>query len=88
MYESPEQAEPQFDAKGIETVRRDNCPAVSKVTIASHMTVVRQQDAELFLSMIMPGVGEVPATTLLLPRPVSGQDLRAAPVQQAPGWQR
>lgn len=40
MYESPEQTEPQFDAKGIETVRRDTCPAVAKVTVASHMTVV------------------------------------------------
>lgn len=31
MYESPDQAEPVFDAKGIETVRRDGCPAVGKV---------------------------------------------------------
>ena len=31
MYESPSQAEPSFDAKGIETVRRDSCPAVAKM---------------------------------------------------------
>ena len=31
MYETPDQKEPVFDAKGIETVRRDSCPAVSKV---------------------------------------------------------
>lgn len=31
MYESLDQKEPVFDAKGIETVRRDSCPAVSKV---------------------------------------------------------
>lgn len=31
MYESPDQAQPVFDAKGIETVRRDGCPAASKV---------------------------------------------------------
>ncbi|XP_050394966.2 DNA polymerase zeta catalytic subunit [Patella vulgata] len=31
MYETPDQKEPVFDAKGIETVRRDNCAAVSKV---------------------------------------------------------
>jgi DNA polymerase zeta len=31
MYESPDQADPVFDAKGIETVRRDGCPAVGKV---------------------------------------------------------
>lgn len=33
MYETLEQTEPVFDAKGIETVRRDGCPAVAKVTI-------------------------------------------------------
>lgn len=31
MYESPEQTEPTYEAKGIETVRRDGCPAVAKV---------------------------------------------------------
>ena len=31
MYESPDQPRFQFDAKGIETVRRDSCPAVSKI---------------------------------------------------------
>ena len=33
-YESPNQSTPTFDAKGIETVRRDNCPAVGKVSLA------------------------------------------------------
>ncbi|XP_062896817.1 DNA polymerase zeta catalytic subunit isoform X1 [Mobula hypostoma] len=31
MYESLDQKDPVFDAKGIETVRRDSCSAVSKV---------------------------------------------------------
>lgn len=31
MYETLNQKDPVFDAKGIETVRRDGCPAVSKV---------------------------------------------------------
>ena len=31
MYETKDQKEPTLDAKGIETVRRDTCPAVSKV---------------------------------------------------------
>ena len=30
-YETPQQLEPKYDAKGIETVRRDGCPAVAKV---------------------------------------------------------
>ena len=33
MYETPDQKDPQFDAKGIETVRRDACPAVAKVRL-------------------------------------------------------
>jgi DNA polymerase zeta len=32
MYETLDQKDPIFDAKGIETVRRDSCPAVSKVS--------------------------------------------------------
>ncbi|XP_037034601.1 DNA polymerase zeta catalytic subunit isoform X2 [Bradysia coprophila] len=31
MYESPDQKEPTYEAKGIETVRRDGCPAVAKM---------------------------------------------------------
>lgn len=31
MYESPDQTEPVYNAKGIETVRRDGCPAASKM---------------------------------------------------------
>ncbi|GFO03605.1 DNA polymerase zeta catalytic subunit-like [Plakobranchus ocellatus] len=31
MYESPDQKDPVYDAKGIETVRRDSCSAVSKI---------------------------------------------------------
>nr|CAI5846392.1 unnamed protein product [Callosobruchus analis] len=31
MYETPDQKEPVFEAKGIETVRRDGCPAVRKM---------------------------------------------------------
>ncbi|XP_076642989.1 DNA polymerase zeta catalytic subunit [Halictus rubicundus] len=31
MYESPDQKEPEFLAKGIETIRRDGCPAATKI---------------------------------------------------------
>ncbi|XP_067402706.1 DNA polymerase zeta catalytic subunit [Emydura macquarii macquarii] len=31
MYETLDQKDPVFDAKGIETVRRDSCPAVTKI---------------------------------------------------------
>lgn len=35
MYETADQKEPVYEAKGIETVRRDGCPAVAKVRIVS-----------------------------------------------------
>lgn len=40
MYESPDQAQPVYEAKGIETVRRDGCPAVAKVSILSYITLI------------------------------------------------
>eukprot|EP00160_Parvularia_atlantis_P000588 Unigene10475_Nuclearia_a/m.32015 Unigene10475_Nuclearia_a/g.32015 ORF Unigene10475_Nuclearia_a/g.32015 Unigene10475_Nuclearia_a/m.32015 type:complete len:326 (+) Unigene10475_Nuclearia_a:4247-5224(+) len=44
MYESPEDKEPTFDAKGIETVRRDTCPAVSKTLERTIKMLFRTQD--------------------------------------------
>lgn len=43
-YESPEQNEPIFDAKGIETVRRDTCPAVAKILEQSIRIMFEEQD--------------------------------------------
>lgn len=36
MYESPDQEKPVYEAKGIETVRRDGCPAGVKVRYGCH----------------------------------------------------
>ncbi|OEL29890.1 DNA polymerase zeta catalytic subunit [Dichanthelium oligosanthes] len=43
-YESPDQNEPVFDAKGIETVRRDTCPAVAKILERSIRIMFEEQD--------------------------------------------
>ncbi|KAI3848221.1 hypothetical protein MKX03_003499 [Papaver bracteatum] len=43
-YESPSQTEPSFDAKGIETVRRDGCGVVSKTLEQSLRLYFEQQD--------------------------------------------
>ncbi|XP_068495573.1 DNA polymerase zeta catalytic subunit isoform X2 [Phaseolus vulgaris] len=43
-YESPHQTEPVFDAKGIETVRRDTCGAVAKIMEQSLRLFFEQQD--------------------------------------------
>jgi DNA polymerase zeta len=46
-YESPTQKEPIFDAKGIETVRRDTCPAVSKIMEKSLRLLFSKRDLSL-----------------------------------------
>jgi len=43
-YESPHQMDPVFDAKGIETVRRDTCGAVAKIMEQSLRLFFEQQD--------------------------------------------
>ncbi|KAK9875165.1 hypothetical protein WA026_005957 [Henosepilachna vigintioctopunctata] len=44
MYESPDQKDPVYDAKGIETVRRDGCPAVSKMLEKSLRILFESKD--------------------------------------------
>ncbi|KAF3772835.1 DNA polymerase zeta catalytic subunit [Nymphaea thermarum] len=43
-YENSGQTKPTFDAKGIETVRRDTCPAVAKMLEQSLRTFFESQD--------------------------------------------
>lgn len=45
-YESPDQSKPKFDAKGIETIRRDTCNAVSKTMEQSLRLYFEHQDIE------------------------------------------
>jgi len=47
-FESPDQPEGVFDAKGIETVRRDTCPAVAKVM--EHAIKILFKDRDLSLA--------------------------------------
>ncbi|KAK0164996.1 hypothetical protein PV328_003555 [Microctonus aethiopoides] len=47
MYETPEQKEPIYLAKGIETVRRDGCPAVSKILEKSLRILFNTKDVSL-----------------------------------------
>ncbi|XP_031333154.1 DNA polymerase zeta catalytic subunit isoform X2 [Photinus pyralis] len=47
MYESNDQTEPEFCAKGIETVRRDGCPAVSKMLEKSLKILFDTRDVSL-----------------------------------------
>ncbi|XP_046849339.1 DNA polymerase zeta catalytic subunit-like isoform X2 [Xenia sp. Carnegie-2017] len=47
MYETLEQKDPVFDAKGIETVRRDTCPAVAKILEKSLRILFEERDVSL-----------------------------------------
>ncbi|QDZ21998.1 catalytic subunit of DNA polymerase zeta [Chloropicon primus] len=46
-YESRDQSKPVFDAKGIETIRRDSCPAVAKLLERSLRTLFETADLSL-----------------------------------------
>lgn len=48
-YESPDQSKPIFDAKGIETVRRDSCGAVCKTMERSLRLFFEHHDIEKVL---------------------------------------
>lgn len=52
MYESIDQEIPIFDAKGIETVRRDTCPAVSKILEKSLRMLFESKDMSLIKSYL------------------------------------
>ena len=51
MFESPGQVEPAFDAKGIETVRRDTCPVVAKMLERSIRILFSTHDLSLVSRM-------------------------------------
>ncbi|XP_017700432.1 DNA polymerase zeta catalytic subunit isoform X2 [Phoenix dactylifera] len=52
-YESPDQKKPTFDAKGIETVRRDTCPAVAKTLEQSIRLIFEHQDISRVKSYLL-----------------------------------
>lgn len=47
MYETPDQTEPIYEAKGIETVRRDGCPAVAKMLEKTIRILFETKDVSL-----------------------------------------
>ncbi|KAI3752468.1 hypothetical protein L2E82_24501 [Cichorium intybus] len=52
-YEKPDQVKPVFDAKGIETVRRDTCAAVSKTMERSLRNYFENQDITMVKSYLL-----------------------------------
>ena len=64
MFESPGQQEPTFDAKGIETVRRDTCPAVAKTMERSLRILFASRDLSQVRASYQRSAG-LPATPVL-----------------------
>ncbi|EDV19123.1 uncharacterized protein TRIADDRAFT_34116 [Trichoplax adhaerens] len=52
-YEKEDQFEPIYDAKGIETVRRDGCPAVAKILEKSIKMLFMQRDVSLIKKFVL-----------------------------------
>ena len=64
MYEGPQQQEPTFDAKGIETVRRDTCPAVAKTMERSLRILFASRDLSQVLHPLAADVLWLPSRAL------------------------
>ncbi|KAK2584377.1 hypothetical protein KPH14_006763 [Odynerus spinipes] len=72
MYESPDQKSPEYLAKGIETVRRDGCPAVSKILEKSLKILFDTLDMSLIKMYLLRQFNKI------LQRRVSIEDLTFA----------
>lgn len=59
MYESAQQTEPIFEAKGIETVRRDGCPAVAKMLQKSLQILFDSGDLSLVKKYTLQQFGKL-----------------------------
>ena len=56
MHESPGQAVPSFDAKGIETVRRDNCGLVRTMVDTCLKTILMDRDTKAAADAAVAGL--------------------------------
>ncbi|XP_050308972.1 DNA polymerase zeta catalytic subunit isoform X6 [Anthonomus grandis grandis] len=61
MYESADQNEPVYEAKGIETVRRDGCPAVTKMLQKCLTLLFKTKDISLIKSYVLKQFNKIQA---------------------------
>ncbi|XP_031766612.2 DNA polymerase zeta catalytic subunit isoform X2 [Galleria mellonella] len=67
MYESPDQEKPVFEAKGIETVRRDGCPAGVKLLQRSLCELFDTGDMSRVKRIVMSTLSQLASGALPLP---------------------
>ncbi|KAF9906258.1 DNA polymerase zeta [Linnemannia zychae] len=75
-YETPEQVEPIFDAKGIETIRRDGVPAVQKIMETCIKTMFRTQDLSLVKSYLVRQLGKILEGRVPVPDLMFGKEVK------------
>lgn len=59
MYETVDQTEPVYEAKGIETVRRDGCPAVAKMLEKTLRTLFETRDVSAVKRYVCRQFGKI-----------------------------
>ncbi|KAF9965079.1 DNA polymerase zeta [Mortierella alpina] len=75
-YETPNQKEPNFDAKGIETIRRDGVPAVQKIMETCIKTMFRTQDLSLVKAYFVRQLGKILEGRIAVPDLMFGKEVR------------
>ncbi|KAG9323348.1 hypothetical protein KVV02_000930 [Mortierella alpina] len=75
-YETPNQKEPIFDAKGIETIRRDGVPAVQKIMETCIKTMFRTQDLSLVKAYFVRQLGKILEGRIPVPDLMFGKEVR------------
>ncbi|KAG0296197.1 DNA polymerase zeta [Linnemannia gamsii] len=75
-YETPDQVEPIFDAKGIETIRRDGVPAVQKIMETCIKTMFRTQDVSLVKAYLVRQLGKILEGRVPVPDLMFGKEVK------------
>ncbi|KAI8606147.1 hypothetical protein EDD21DRAFT_425628 [Dissophora ornata] len=75
-YETPNQKEPIFDAKGIETIRRDGVPAVQKIMETCIKTMFRTQDLSQVKTYFVRQLGKILEGRVPVPDLMFGKEVR------------
>ncbi|KAF9091413.1 DNA polymerase zeta, partial [Mortierella sp. GBA35] len=75
-YETPTQVEPIFDAKGIETIRRDGVPAVQKIMETCIKTMFRTQDLSLVKAYLVRQLGKILEGRVPVPDLMFGKEVK------------
>ena len=87
MWETPGQTSPTFDAKGIETVRRDSCPAVVKIMRTSLRLLFASKDLSLVKRYVQSQLGKILAGRVPIREFIFAKEVRLGTYSSANGGQ-